>query len=458
MNCVSPLGKIRTVVIICCFVLIVSIFGYAYFAVGSNDVVGKDEILNNIETLENEEFDYEYVSSYIKKYGIGNVNSYKFNSIEQQLENDFYKELPEEKELAKAVSLLFLEHFYDSIDLNDKEQVTDALLKCLFASIGDPYAYYRTQEEFAEYIGNLSGGNEFVGIGIMMNAETLEILMVYPDSGASEAGIMARDVIYAVEGKTLSDLPKEELLGLLSGEADTTVNVTVRRGDELLDFTVVRRLLTERSVYHTIEENETGLKIGVIQITQFLQDTYDQFVEAVDYCTENGAEALVIDVRYNPGGLVNTTVLMIDYLVPDEEDRVIASYVYQDEEILYYTSDGHSVDLPIAVICNENSASSAELFSGALQDFAKQGCIDAVVVGKTTYGKGVLQTSLTLYDYSGITYTIGYLNPPSGINRDGIGIIPDFEVEEVPTIDAPMTRAFEEVIKLINSDGMEAVA
>ena len=450
----SPLGKIRTAVIICCFVLILGIFTYAYLSGNNNSVLEKDEILTNLDTMGEEELDYEYTSSYLKKYGIGNINTYKFNGIEDQLVADFYKELPERSELARSISNLFIEHYYDNIDLSDKKQVTDALLKCLFASIGDPYAYYRTEEEFAEFISGLEGGDEFVGIGVMMNQETLEILMVFPDSGAEEVGIIPRDVIYAVEGKTLSDLPKEEFLDLLKGEENTVVNVTVQRGDELIDYAIIRKRLEERSVYYEL----TDEKFGIIQITQFLQTTTDQFKEAVDYCTENGAVALIIDVRYNPGGLVNSAVAIIDYLTPDAEDRVIASYVSAEGEYVYYTTDGHSVDLPIAVLCNESTASAGELFTAALSDFGKAGYMDTVIVGTTTYGKGVLQNSYTLYDYSGITYTIGYLNPPSGVNYDGVGVVPDFEVEETQLIDAPLTKAMEEVTKLVNKKGTVGIS
>ena len=449
MNFVSPLGKVRTVVVICCFILIVSIFGYAYFNNGNNSVITKDEVLENVETLDIDEFKYDYVSSYIKKYGIGNINTYKFNAVEQQLEADFYRELPEEKELAKKICLLFVEHFYDKINLEDKEEVTDALLKCLIASLDDPYAYYRTKDEFNEYLGSLESGEEFVGIGVIMNAETLEILMVYPDSGAAEAGILPKDFIYAVDGKSIDEYSNEEVLALIAGEPDTTVSVTVKRGEEKLDFTVTRRVLTERSVYYEITED----KIGIIQITQFLEDTTSQFIEAVDYCTENGAVALVIDVRYNPGGLVNTAVAIVDYLVPDADGRTIISYDRAGDSYKYYTNDGHSVDLPIAVLCNEHSASCAELFTSAMRDFNEEGCIDAIIVGTTTYGKGVAQSSYMLYDGSGITYTICYLNPPSGVNYNGIGIIPDVEVHEVEEFDAPLSSALEELAKIINTNG-----
>ena len=449
MHNYSPLGRIRTAVVICCLVLIVGIFGYAYLTTDNNTVTDKEIILSNLETLGGEDYGYDYVSDYVKKYGIGNVNSYKMNVIEQALEVSYYKELPTDRELAYEVVRLFVEHYYDKVNLEDTSEVTDAILKCLFASIGDPYAYYRTAAEFEDFLKLLEGNEEFVGIGVMMSNDTLEIVMVYPDSGAEEAGVLPRDVIHAVEGKTLEDVSVNEMLNLIKGEPNTTVNVTIKRGDELIDLAITRKVLIERSVYHTMTEDN----IGVIQITQFLATTASQFAEAVDYCTEQGAVALVIDLRYNPGGLLNSVVSVIDYLTPDSEGRRVASYAQNTGEYVYYTSDGHSVDIPIAVICNERTASASELFTAAMRDYGRDGVMNTVIVGTTTYGKGVVQNSYTLYDSTGITYTIGYYNPPCDVNFDGIGVIPDFEVEEVDGEDAPLSRALEEVTKLVNTNG-----
>lgn len=443
MHYASPLGKLRIAVIICCLILILGIFGYAYIIDKNDSVIEKDDIIANIENLGSQDYDFSYVSAYVKRYGIGNVNTYKMNTIENDLEEYFYKPLPDEKTLAIDTCLLFVEYFYDEIDLNDKTQVTDAVLKCLLASIGDPYAYYRTAEEYIEFLNSLQGGDEFVGIGVMMNKETLEVLMVYEDSGAQEAGIMSGDIIYGVEGKTAQDVTIDELLNLIKGEPDTTVKVTVKRGEELIEFTVTRKTLTEKSVYYRMQED----RIGYVQITQFLGDTPAQFKAAIDYCVENGAIALVIDVRYNPGGLINKTVEIIDYLVPDAKDRRIVSYTECGIETVYYTTDAHSVDLPIAIICNENTASCGELFTAAMRDYGEEGVLDTVIVGTTTYGKGIAQNSYPLYDMSGLTFTIGYFNPPCNINFNGIGVIPDHEVAEVQGKDAPYELAKEKVLE-----------
>ena len=444
MHYSSPLRKLRVAVIICCLILIIGILGYAFLTNRETTVLAKNEITDNVQTLGGEDYGYTFVSSYLKKYGIGNINSYKMNAIESQLESDFYKELPEERQIAKDTAFLFVEYYYDVIDLENKKEVTDALLKCFFSSIGDPYAFYRTEEEFAEFIGSLEGGREFVGIGVLMNQETLEIQMVYPYSGAAEAGIKPRDVIYAVDGVTLEEASAEELVSMVAGEVDSTVKVTVRRGDELIEFTVTRRIISERTVLYDIDQD----KVGYIQITQFLQNTPAEFKEAVDHCEANGAVALIIDMRYNPGGLLTSVVDVIDYLAPDSESRRIGSYTQSGLENVYYTKDGHSVDLPIAVLCNEGTASAGELFTAAMRDYGEEGVLDTVIVGTTTYGKGVAQNSYSLYDMSGITYTIGYFNPPSDVNFDGIGVIPEYEVEEVSGKDAPFECAKEEILKL----------
>ena len=454
----SPIGKIRAAVIICCFILIIGVFAYAYITNNSGEVSAKDEILANIEALKDKDLGYEEVSSYVKEYGITNIITYKIDGIEEQLKTEFYKPLPEEKDLAHAIVLLFVEHYYDNINLENKNQVTDAILKCMFASIGDPYAHYRTKAEFDEYLTGLEGGSEFVGIGVMMSQENLEILMVYPDSGAQEAGIMPCDIVYAVDGKTLADVSsQDELLDLVKGEENTTVIITVKRGEELIDFTVTRRRLTERSVYHSMDVDTDGNTVGIIQLTQFQRNTPAQFIEAVDYCTENGAKALIIDVRYNPGGLIDSVAAVIDYLVPDAEDRRIGSYAQFGEEYVYHTTDNHSVNIPVVVICNEGTASAGELFTAAMRDYGAMGVMNTAIIGTTTVGKGVAQTSYSLYDGSGITYTIGYFNPPCDVNFDGIGVIPEIEVEEVASVDAPLSRALEEAARLIGNNSTETL-
>ena len=448
MHNASPIGKVRVAVIICCLILIAGIVGCSYINDRNASVLSKDDITNKIESTDTEDSNYSYLSEYIKKYGVGNINTYKINQAESTIRSNFYKELPDRDTLAKETVSLFVEHFYDDIDINDRGAVTDAILNCFIATIDDRWAYYRTADQYLDYSGSLAGGSEFVGIGVRIDAETLEILSVFRDSGAFEAGIQRKDVIYGVEGKTVEDTPKDELVNMIKGEVDSTVKVTVKRGEELLEFTITRKLLKEATVYYDIDENN----LGYIEILQFFGTTADEFKEAVDYCTTRNAKALIIDVRSNPGGLLNSVVEIIDYLAPDAEGRRIASYTQNDENIVYYTGDKHSVDVPVVVLCNENSASGAELFTAAMRDYGKDGVMSTLVIGKTTYGKGLVQTSFLLYDNSALTLTIGHYNPPCNVNFDGIGVIPDIEVDEVPNADAPLDTAIEKALELASKN------
>lgn len=444
MSHASPLGKLRIVILICCLILALGILGCSLFNNFYSKVLDKEDITANVEKHSEDDLNYQFVSSYLKKFGIGNINTYKIDEAESKLRRNFYRTLPDKKEMAEAVTSLFIEYFYDEIDLEDKEAVTDAVLHCMIAVTEDRYAFYRTAEEYLEYSNSLDGGQEFVGIGVQVSLETLEISMVFPESGAQEAGIKSRDIIWGVGDKTQENTEKEDLVEMLKGEAGSTVNVTVKRGEEFLTFTVTRKVLKERTVYYKSLDNG----VGYIQLTQFLGTTAAEFKEAVDFFTANGAKGLVVDVRYNPGGLLSSVVDVIDYLTPDAPERRIGSYTMNRGEQVYYTKDGHSVDLPIAVICNESTGSAAELFTAAMRDYRNDGILNTVIVGENTYGKGIAQSSFLLYDYSGLTFTIGYFNPPCNVNFNGVGVAPDVEVEEVHSVDAPLNTAISELLKL----------
>lgn len=445
MSNASPLGKLRIVIIICCLVLVLGILGCSYLNNIGSKILDKDEIVSNVEEY-GDDLNYQYVSSYLKKFGIGNINTYKVDEAETKLRRNFYQELPSTQAMAEEIVDLFIEYFYDKIDLTNKDVVTDAVIACLVETTGDKYAYYRTSQQYQDYSNSLESGDEFVGIGIQVQLDTLEISMVFKDSGAAEAGIKANDIVWGVDGKTVEDTESEELINMLKGEEGSTVSVTVKRGEEFLTFNVTRKLLKTRSVYYY----EESANIGYIQITQFIGTTVQEFREAVDFFTANGASALVIDVRYNPGGLLSSVASVIDYLVPDAPNRRICSYYQNGHEQVFYTSDNHSVSIPIAVICNEGTASAGELFTAAMRDYDDAGLLDTVIIGANTYGKGIAQSSFILYDGSALTFTIGYFNPPCNVNFHGVGVAPEIEVEEVHTVDAPLEAAKTELIKMVN--------
>ena len=444
----SPLCRSRSFILICCLILLIGIFAYLYLADNTNTtVLDKAQIEENLATYEGQDLNYTYISSYLKYYGIGNIKTAKINTAEKRLETYFYQDMPAEYDTAKVICGLYLEYFYDTIDKNDKEAVTDAVMACFIASLGDRYAYYRTAEQYKAYLSSLNGEDSFVGIGVMINSETLEVIMVYKNSGAENAGIRRHDFIYSVDGVKLEESSADDLTNKLRGEEGTTVNVTIKRGDELIDLEVTRMALTEQTINYEIDEDG----IGYIYVSQFIATTINEFKEAVDYCTDNGAKAIVIDMRSNPGGLVSSAVEMVDYLVPDAEGRRIIYYTYGKNREEYYTVDNHSVDLPIAILTNGGTASAAEIFTSAIRDFSELGCVNAIVVGDTTYGKGIVQTSSPLGDGSAITFTIGFYYPPNEVNFHDVGIEPDFKIEEIPGDDAPFNKAKEELLNLVYS-------
>lgn len=444
MHYCSPIGKIRTAVIICCLVLILAVFGYAYISDQDNVVLSKDKIFTKIDELSGEDLEFAYVSSYIKKYGVGNLNSYKFNEVENMLNDGFYKDLPEKNKLAEDTVRLFLENYYDSVDLDNKTEVTDALLKCMMASIADPYAYYRTADEFTQYNSDLEGGEEFIGIGVSIDSENFEIFAVFNDSGAEAAGIQNSDVIRFVNGISVEGYSIDDLVSMIKGEEGSTVEITVERAGKILNFTVERKAIVSKTVIYRMLDNQ----VGYIQITQFLQDTPSLFIEAVDYLEMHGATSLVIDVRNNPGGLLYAVEEVIDYLAPDKDDLMIDSYTTNSGKYICYTTDGHGVDLPIIVLCNKDTASAGELFTAAMRDFNDAGVLDAVVIGATTFGKGIVQSSYSLYDNSAITFTIGYYNPPCDINFHGVGIVPDIEISKTVGYDEQLSAGIDKALEL----------
>ncbi len=437
---------LRPLTLFLCLLLMISCTLCSCFLFRSYEVLEKDEIAKKLDEYGDRDLGYQYVSTYLRDYGIGNIDYTKLNSVEDMLNKTYYKQLPDAHIMATDIAQLFIERYYDAVDTENITEVTDAVLKCYIELLDDRYAYYRTAEEYASYLESLEGTSTFVGIGVMVDRSTLKVLMVYKDSPADQAGMMTGDIITAVDGMTVAEYGTDAVSDMIRGEIGTEVTVTVERDGEILELVAVRDVLSEKSVTYQMKENN----IGYIYITQFLGTTAEQFAEAVDYCIENGAEALIFDVRHNPGGLLDSVIAVVDYLIPDESDRMIVSYTRSGTRYTEMTKDGHSVDLPMIVICNENTASAGELFTAAIRDFSAMGIIDAVTVGEVTYGKGVMQSSYTMNDSSGITFTIGYYNPPCDINFDGIGITPDISVGLGDSGDGQLERALEEAVRLIN--------
>lgn len=422
-----------------------------------HEVKSKEEIYNNLLTAEKND-SYDYVSDYLSDFGVPNFNTFKFVSIEEKVKNVYCygSGLPDTLSHAKETTKLFLDNYYDEIDISNKTAVTDALLTCYAVATGDPYTIYRPPVEAEEFFDDMSG--EFGGIGVLVEYihedESIIVNTVYPGSPAEKAGVKSGDYIYAIDDKTVEELGYLNAVYHVRGKIGTTVELTLIRGGEFVTLSMVRAKVEEINVDYEIEK-ESG--IAYVQIVQFKGNTYDQFVEAIDAIEAAGAKGIVFDLRGNPGGYLNSVTSVISYLIPN--GHTVVSYKENNKDPYFYTStddnkDGdHVVDLPFVVICNELTASAGEIFTAALRDYDEQKILRATIVGTTTYKKGIMQNTYTYFDGSSITTTIAYYDPPCGINYHGIGVTPDVIVENTDSeIDLQLDVAYAEMQKLINTN------
>ncbi len=358
-----------------------------------------------------------------------------------------YQAIDDKLAVLKRVADRYFLYDYDTDDLET------GIYRGMIDALDDPYTVYYTPKEYEEMTVETTG--EYYGIGALVsqNIDTgmVTVLRVFTDSPAEKAGIMKGDIFYKVNGIEAATQDLDLLVSeQVRGEAGTTVNITIIRGDEEIELEVVRGPVQQDTVY---SEMLSDGKTGYILVGQFDVVTAGQFEEAVDELESLGMTQLVIDLRDNPGGVLDTAVSMAAYILPDDTDMYDGTIIYtadkngrgdryyfSDGEIYYESGDGsvknsaypkkdgHEVDIPIAILVNENSASASEVFSGALRDYGV-----ARLVGTKTFGKGVVQGLYPLTDGSAVKITISRYYTPSGFDLDGEGLEPDLEVEyEVP--------------------------
>ena len=328
----------------------------------------------------------------------------------------------EKLEIIKSIFTL-----YSYYDLDD-EALMNGALKGLAQGTGDRNAEYYTDEEFSAMMDDSNGDMQGIGISVIHNTDynVIEIINVFPNSPALEAGLEPGDLITYV-GIGENATPVEELgytnaVMALQGTAGTFCEFTVNYGDnyaQTKEYSIERGFVKEQTVTHRI--CETDKTVGIIKILEFDATTPDQFLTAIDDLKANGAEKLIFDVRYNPGGNLTSICEILDFLVPEGPIIRIRDKDGKEETV---DSDENEFNMPMAVLCNGSTASAAELFTSALMDYDK-----AVSVGNVTYGKGSMQTTIPLTDGSGVKLTTKMYFPPFSEGYDGIGITPDIEID-----------------------------
>lgn len=299
----------------------------------------------------------------------------------------------------------------------DMDQADDAAAKAMVTSLGDRWSQYLTAQENAAYSEQTA--NAYVGIGVTISPDENGFLVtdVQPDSGAQEAGILPGDIIVGAQGQSAQGITTSQLRDLIRGPEGTTVTLEILRDGESLSPEVERRqILTQVVSSQMLDGN-----IGLIAISNFDTRCAQESIAAIESLREQGAVALIFDVRYNPGGYASELVELLDYLLPQGE--LFRTIDYTGKEKIDY-SDESFLDMPIAVVCNQSSYSAAEFFPAAIQEYGA-----GVIVGTPTVGKGYFQYTYQLSDGSGLNLSVGKYFTPQGKSLAEVGIQPDILVE-----------------------------
>ncbi|MBQ8559565.1 MAG: S41 family peptidase [Tyzzerella sp.] len=304
----------------------------------------------------------------------------------------------------------------------DEDKLQESIIKGYVDGLGDPYSVYYNEAETRSLMESTSG--EFGGIGVVItqniDTQIITFTTVYENSPAEKAGMKSGDILYKVDGEEVTGQDLDTVVSKIRGEKGTTVEITVYRGDSMEEYTgvVTRDIIEVNTVAYEMKDN----KIGYIAVSGFETVTYEQFEAALNDLTAQGMETLVIDLRNNPGGNLSTVCDMLDLILP--EGTIVSTKDKNGNGSVITSDEEHQLNIPLAVLINGNSASASEIFAGAVQDFGI-----GILVGTTTYGKGIVQELYQMSDGTCLKITTSEYFTPSGRNIHGIGIEPDVKVE-----------------------------
>lgn len=336
-------------------------------------------------------------------------------TISKPIDESVYKKI-------KNIEKILNQRFYEYDENVSAENLEEGIFDGMMASLNDPYAEYYSVEDLNEEINDYQGVTYGIGCYVTLNEDGIaEIYGVMDESPAKEAGVKEGDLIMEVNGESVVGFTLSGVVDKIKGPENTPVTVVFSRNGELITLEMKRgKILDNTSVVAgTLIDNET---IGYLRIKEFDEKTPTQLEEALNDLLEENIKALVLDLRYNPGGNLDAVVEVARYFLPE------GLIVYTEDKSgvrREFTTDGSKqIDIPVAVLINEYSASAAEILSGAIQDTES-----GVLIGTTTYGKGIVQSITDLGDGTAIKFTTSAYFTPDGRNIQGSGISPDIELE-----------------------------
>lgn len=303
------------------------------------------------------------------------------------------------------------------MDPVSKGALFEGALKGMIDALREPHSVYLDEEDLNTIKQHTSGTYAGIGMVLGYGSKGLEAVTVIDDQPAYKAGVKSGDYIISIDGKDTKDMKIEDAAATIRGEVGTTVTIVIERDGEQETFTITR----EEIILPTVKSHMLIDTVGYIRISQFAEHTAENFKEQYDELRKQGMKSLILDLRDNPGGLLNSAEDIASVIMPEGP---LVSMTPRSGESTTYTSKGVDVPVPMAVLINKGSASASEIIAGAVQD-RKLGTI----VGTTSYGKGTVQTIYPNFDGEGIKVTIAKYHTPNDRVIDGIGIRPDVEVD-----------------------------
>lgn len=347
------------------------------------------------------------------------------------------------KKLERVVSIIEKNFLFDY----DIEKLEEGAIRGLVEALDEPYTDYFDLDESKEFLTETEG--EYEGIGIYMALDTSKnmaiVLMPIEGSPAEEAGVLPGDYIVGVDGKDVKGSSTEEIAALVKGEKGTTVTIKFRRYNKEGTYEEFEKSIMRMNVdinpfsSEIIEQN-----IGYIKFTSFDEKAYNNFNSTIkEMQNKTTLQGLIIDLRDNPGGLLNVAVDIIDEILPT---GVITYTVDKNKNEEYMYSDSKMLGIPVVVIINENSASASEIMAAAIKDYSK-----GAIVGTTSFGKGLVQQLKSLKDGTYLKITIAEYFSPSGQKINELGVEPDYIIEEDENSDedVQLQKAIEVIKEMI---------
>lgn len=292
-------------------------------------------------------------------------------------------------------------------------------------ALGDPYTCYYTEEEFKQI--QESTGGTYYGIGVMISQEVatgkVYVVRVFSGSPAEEAGLKEGDILLEVQDKTVAELDLNEVVAEIKGAEGTAARILIYRESEEkeIELQVERRQVDVDTVYYHMVDSE----IGYLELTEFDSVSTEQFTNALEALKKDGMKKLILDLRNNPGGLLDVAVDLADQFI--DTGTVVSIEDKYGDSVSYDAKESGSLGIPVAVLVNGDSASASEVLSGCMKDYNA-----ATLIGTQTFGKGIVQNIVPFSDGTAMKLTTAHYYTPGGSDIHGVGITPDIIVEDDP--------------------------